>query len=268
MKEKKYAGQIALITGATQGIGLELARCCAHDGYDVILVARHEEALRITAREIEFMFEVKATTVAIDLMEPDSAYRLYDIVKAKGMRVDVLVNDAGQGVWGPFCATEWTDELRIIQLNIVTPTLLTKLFLLDMITRNSGKILNVSSIAAKSSTPFMAVYGATKAYSYNFTQALISELTDSKVTVTALLPGPTNTQFFRKARAQHTVVCKDMDLADPSRVAYDGYQAMQAGESKIISGWSNRLQLALGNLISDQTFAEMAKKQNVTSKNV
>jgi len=268
MKLKKHTGQTALITGATRGIGLELARCCANDGYDVILVARHEDALQLIARELEFVFDINATIIPMDLMEPDSATRIYDIVKSKALEVDVLINDAGQGVWGPFCATDWDDEARILQLNVLSPTLLTKLFLLDMVTRNSGKILNVSSIAAKSSTPFMAVYGATKAYLYNFTQALISELKDTDVTITALLPGPTKTQFFRKARAQHTVVCKEMDLADPARVAFDGYQAMQAGESKIISGWSNKLQIAVGNLMSDQQFAELARKQHETSKNV
>ena len=145
---------------------------------------------------------------------------------------------------------------------------MTKLFLKDMVMRDSGKILQLASIAAKSSAPYMAVYGGTKAYIYNFTQALISELKDSKVTVTALLPGPTATDFFNKAGAQKAVVVQEGELADPAAVALEGYTAMQSGESKVVCGWKYKMQTAMGNFMTDEAVADMARKQHELSAKV
>jgi len=134
-----------------------------------------------------------------------------------------------------------------------------------MVVRGSGKILQLASIAAKTSTPYMAVYGGTKAFIYNFTQALISELKDSKVSVTALLPGPTDTNFFTTAGAEKTVIVVEGDLDDPTAVAKSGYEAMQSGESKIVAGWKNKVQAGIGNLLSDEMLADQSKKQNEIS---
>jgi short-subunit dehydrogenase len=268
METKKHRGETALITGATDGIGLELARCCAKDGYNVILVARNQNDLERTAQELTALFGIKAYGIATDLMEPDSAFKLYEEIKIEGIQVDVLINDAGQGVYGAFTGTDVYREIDIVQLNITSLTILTKLFLKDMVMRDSGKILQVASIAAKSSSPYMAVYGGTKAYIYNFTQALISELKDSRVTVTALLPGPTDTGFFDKAGAKRTVMVQEGTLADPAEVAKEGYMAMQSGESKVVSGWKNKMQAAVANFITDETVANMAKKQHELSDKV
>ncbi|HEX8576561.1 MAG TPA: SDR family oxidoreductase [Flavobacterium sp.] len=265
METKTHRGETALITGGTYGIGLELARCCAEDGYNVILVARSQQDLEATAQELTVRYGVKAYGIAADLMEPDAAYQLYQEMTEEGIQIDVLINDAAQGVWGAFTGTDLEQELDIIQLNINSVVVLTKLFLKEMVARDSGKILQVSSIAAKTSNPYMAVYGATKAFIYNFTQALNSELKDSNVTITALLPGPTATDFFNKAGAENTVMVKETDLADPAVVARDGYRAMQNGETKIVSGWKNKLQLAMDSFLTDETVADMMKKQNELS---
>lgn len=265
METQKHKGQIALITGATSGIGLELARCCAKDGYDVIMVARTQDDLERTAQELTAAYGVKAYGISADLSNVENAFKVFEEIEQEGLEIDVLINDAGVGVYGPFVGTEIDEELAIIDLNISSLTVLTKLFLQKMVARNSGKILQLASVASKSSTPYMAVYGATKAYIYNFTQALISELEDTQVTVTALLPGATATDFFNKAGAQDMVAVKEGDLANPADVAKDGYEAMQSGQSKIVSGMMNKIQTAMGNLMPDETIADMAKKQNEPS---
>jgi hypothetical protein len=237
LETKTHSGKTTLITGGTYGIGLELARCCAEDGYTIILVAGSQQDLEATAQEFITRYGVKAYGIAADLMEPDAAYQLYQEITEEGIQIDIWINDAAQGVWGAFTATDLEQKLDIIQLNINSVVVLTKLFLKQMVARDSGKILQVSSIAAKTSNPYMAVYGATKAFIYNFTQALNSKLKDNKVTITTLLPGPTATDFFNKAGAENTIMVKETDLADLAVVAHDGYNAMQNRETKIVSDW-------------------------------
>lgn len=261
MENRNHAGETVLITGATSGIGLELARCFAKDRYNVILVARTQGDLEKTAQELATAYDVKAYGIAADLMKPGAAEQLYNEIRAEGIQVDVLVNDAGQGVWGKFVETDLQKELDIIQLNINATVILTKLFLKEMVARNSGKILQLASTSSKAPTPLLSVYAGTKAFIYNFTQGLINELKDTNVTMTALLPGPTETDFFRKAGAENTVVYQEMELADPADVAKDGYEALQNGESKIVSGLKNKLQTTMGNLMPDEALAENYRKQ-------
>ena len=141
MENNNHKGETALITGGTSGIGLELARCFAKDGYNVILVARTQDDLELVAQELTATFGVKAYGIAADLMQPDAPQKLYEEIKMERIQIDVLVNDAGQGVWGKFVETDLQKELDIIQLNINATVILTKLFLRDMVARNSGKIL-------------------------------------------------------------------------------------------------------------------------------
>lgn len=260
MENSNHNGQTALITGATSGIGLELARCFAKDGYNIILVARTQEDLEATAQELTTQYGIKAYGIAADLMVPGNAEKLYRDVKDDGIRVDVLVNDAAQGVWGKFVETDLQKELDIIQLNVVSMVVLTKLFLKEMVARNSGKILQLASTSSKAPTPLLSVYAGTKAFVYNFTQGLINELKDTNVTMTALLPGPTETDFFHKAGAEGTVVYQETDLADPADVAKDGYEALQNGESKAISGMKNKIETTMGNVIPDEAVAERYRK--------
>lgn len=261
MKENGHTGETTLITGATSGIGLELARCFAKDGYNIILVARTQEDLEKTAQELIAGYGVKAYGIAADLMKPGSAEKLFQEIKEEGIQIDVLVNDAGQGVWGKFTETDLQKELDIIQLNINATVILTKLFLQQMVARNSGKVLQLASTSSKAPTPLLSVYAGTKAFIYNFTQGLINELKDTNVTMTALLPGPTETDFFNKAGAENTVVYQETELADPADVAKDGYDALQKGESKIVSGMKNKMEAALGNIMPDEAIAEKSRKQ-------
>ncbi len=190
---------------------------------------------------------------------------MYNEVYAKGIQVDILVNDAGQGVYGKFTETDLQSELDIIQLNVASLVVLTKLFLKDMVARNNGKILQLASMVSKISSPLMAVYAGTKAFVYNFTQSIINELKDTEVTITALQPGATDTDFFNKAGAQHSKIVQEGDLADPADVARDGYEALMSGESKIVSGMKNKIMATMANVTSDEMLAEQMHKQNEPS---
>lgn len=267
LMETQHKGQTALITGATQGIGLELARCCAEDGYNVVLVARHSDELERLARELSDAFGVEAQARPADLMNVEEAFRLYADIKADNILIDVLINNAGQGVYGAFTGTDIDRELEIIQLNVSSLVVLTKLFMQEMVARNSGKILQLASVVSKAPSPYQAVYGGTKAFIYMFTEGLISELENSNVTMTALMPGPTDTDFFNKAGAENITAVVDGELADPAKVARDGYRAMQNGESKVVSGFKNKLQMAMGNFMTDEAMAAQVKKQHEISDN-
>ena len=252
----------ALVTGGTSGIGYELAKLIAKDGYNIILVARTEGDLNVVKKEIETAYGVAVTVIPKDLFVPGAAEELYNEVKARGQTVNLLVNDAAQGQFGPFLESPITRDVEIIQLNIVALTVLTKLFLRDMVARNEGRVLQLASVVSKMPGPFLAVYSATKAYVYNLTQGLINELQDTNITITALLPGMTDTDFFRKADGLDTKGYQEEDLADPADVAKDGYEALMSGESKIVSGFKNKMQMAMSNITPDETLAENMRKLN------
>ena len=229
-------GKTALITGASSGIGQELAKLFAQDGYNLVLVARSDDKLDRLADVFKGNYDTQhITVISKDLSQEDAAQDVYDQVKAKDITVDVLVNDAGVGLYGMFGTdTDWEREKAMIHLNVLTLTQMTKLFLSDMLARNEGKILNLASLLSITPSPLMAVYAGTKAYVYNFTQSLINELKDTNVTVTALLPNATDTDFYNKAGAENTKVTDD--LQDPVMVAKDGYDALMAGKDKIVPG--------------------------------
>jgi short-subunit dehydrogenase len=190
----------ALITGASGGIGLDLARLFAEGGYDVVLVARTESKLKELATELASKHGVSARAVAADLADPAAPAQLMERLKAEGVQVDVLVNNAGYGGYGTFAETELDAELKMIQLNISALTALSKAVLPGMLARKSGRILNVASTAAFQPGPLMAVYYATKAYVLSFSEALANETKGTGVTVTCLCPGPTKTGFQQQAK--------------------------------------------------------------------
>jgi short-subunit dehydrogenase len=172
------------------------------------------------------------------------------------------VNDAGQGVYGKFVETNLQEELDIIQLNVTSLMILTKLFLKDMVARNEGKILQLAPMVSKISSPLMAVYAGTKAFVYNFSQSLINEIKDTNVTITALQPGATDTDFFNKAGAENAKVAKDGGLAKPADVAKDGYDAMMAGDSKVVSGMKNKIEATMANVMPDEALAARMRGMN------
>jgi short-subunit dehydrogenase len=187
----------ALITGGSGGIGLEVAKVLGRKGFDLVLVARTRDSLEAAAGQIEGKYEVKVHVFAADLRRREAPEAIFDFLRNEGIAVEILVNNAGFGLGGEFAETKITRELEMIQVNIAALTHLTKLFLPAMIKAKSGRILNLASTAAFQPGPLMAVYYATKAYVLSFSEALAEELRHSGVTVTALCPGPTRTDFAR-----------------------------------------------------------------------
>lgn len=257
----KNANTYALITGATSGIGYELAKLFAADGYNLVIVARDQGQLDLKAAELQ-QNGIRVIPIAKDLFDPEQAFALYAELQAQGTAIDVLVNNAGQGVYGEFEETDIDRELDIINLNISSLVVLTKLFLKDMTARNSGKILNTASIASKTPGPWQAVYHGTKAFVLSFTEAIREELRDTNITVTALMPGVTDTDFFNKADMLDSKAVQDKEaMADPADVAKDGYEALMAGKNKVISGLKNKIQVGMGNLMPDSALAHQIYEQ-------
>lgn len=218
----------ALITGASGGIGLELAYIHAMNGGDLVIVARSDKKLQSIKHEIEGKYGVKVTVIAKDLSLPDSASELFNETKRQGIQVDILINNAGFGGHGKFHERCLEDDQAMMQLNMVTLTNLTHYYLQDMVKRNSGKILNVSSTASFMPGPLQAVYYATKAYVTSFSQAIAEEVKDNNVTVTALCPGAVNTGFVEAGNLVGVDVWKNAKSAQS--VAEYGYDAMKKGE--------------------------------------
>ena len=230
----------ALITGASFGIGLELARIFAREGYNLVLVARTADKLRQLASEVEKTHGTKSLILAADLTDPGAPAYVVDQTTRADIQVDVLVNNAGFGQYGFFAENDLEECLRQIQLNVATLTHLTRLYLPGMIERKSGSVLNVASTAAFQPGPLMAVYFATKAYVLHFSEALANELNGTGVTVTCLCPGATATEFHKRANATGMRFLKFGSM-DARTVAEDGYRALMAGKPVVISGFKNWL---------------------------
>ena len=251
----------ALITGATEGIGYELAKLFASDGYNLVIVARHIDELKNRAAEFSKQ-GVEVIAIAKDLFKREDAFALCEEVQSRNIQIDVLVNNAGQGVYGLFKDTELERELEIIDLNIASTVILTKHFATQMMARNYGKILNLASIASKTPGPWQSVYHATKAFVYSFSEAIRHEFKENNITVTALLPGATDTDFFNKADMQQSAMVQDKSsLSNPADVAKDGYEALMSGKDKIISGFKNKAMIGMSNIMPDTAVAAMMDKQ-------
>ena len=257
--------QYALVTGGTSGIGYELAKLLAADGYNLILIARTQDDLDRVAAELKEDHGVEVTTIAKDLFYPGNAFELTDEVREKGIEVNILVNDAGQGQYGPFIDNDINRQLDIIHLNIESLVILTQYFLKEMVGRAEGRILNLASIAGKTPGPFQAVYHGTKAFVHSFTEAIRSEVKDTGVTVTSLLPGATDTDFFNKAEMRDAKNVKEGELADPAQVAKDGYEALMSGKDMVVSGFKNKMTVAMSNVLPDEKVADQVKKQQSPS---
>ncbi len=230
----------ALITGASFGIGMELARIFAREGYNLGLVARSADKLRQLASELEKAHGTRSLILATDLTEPGASAYVLDQTTRADIQVDVLVNNAGFGQYGLFAENDLEECLRQIQLNVTTLTQLTRLYLPAMIERKNGRILNVASTAAFQPGPLMAVYYASKAYVLHFSEAIANELQGTGVTVTCLCPGPTATEFQKRANIAG-IRLTEYGCMDARTVAEDGYRALMAGKPAVISGFRNWL---------------------------
>lgn len=230
----------ALITGASGGIGYELALLFAKDGFDCILVARSQDKLKELATRLESEFRVRTLVVPKDLAQPSAVDEIYEEVTAAAMPVDMLVNNAGFPVFGLFVETDLQIELEMLQVNVVALTALTKLFLKGMVERHTGRILNLASTAAFEPGPLMAVYYASKAYVLSFSEAIANELRGTGVTVTLLCPGPTRTGFQKRGVMEDSRLVQGQ-IADAGSVALAGYRGLMAGKTIVIPGFSNKL---------------------------
>ena len=234
------ASRTALITGASSGIGKALAEQFARDGYHVVLAARRVDALQALAGELRQRHGVAATVIAADLETEDGAERLFAEVKRQGLTLHALVNNAGYGSFGEFAQSELAPDMKMMQLNMNTVVVLSKLFMPDL-RATRGRIMNTASTAAFQPGPYMAVYYATKAFVLSFSEALAEELRGSGVTVTALCPGPTASGFQDKAEMHASGLVNGKKLPSSDEVATAGYKAMQRGQRVFIPGVMNWL---------------------------
>ena len=237
----KPPAQTALVTGASGGIGLELARLLARDHHDLVLVARNSERLGQISRELSIQFAVSVKTIALDLSAASAPQFVFDQLQREAVAVDILINNAAYGVFGEFAKVALEESLGQIQLNLTALTHLTKLFVGPMIERHAGRILNVASTAGFQPGPLMAVYYATKAYVISFSEALANELKSHGITVTCLCPGATDTAFQSRAGIENTVLFRKLRPMSAKTVARDGYRGLMSGRTLVISGWRNRL---------------------------
>lgn len=233
-------GPRALVTGASGGIGLELARVLAAHGYDLLIVARHRDRLEEVAGALRARHGRAVETMALDLARPRAPAELAGMIAA-GTAPDVLVNNAGFAVFGAFAASDLDAELEMMQLNMTALTHLTKLMLPGMLARGSGRILNVASSAAFQPGPLMAVYYATKAYVLSFTEALAEELAGTGISATALCPGPTASGFQARARMEDSKLVKGRKIADAASVARVGYDGLMSGKRVVVPGLRNKV---------------------------
>lgn len=230
----------ALVTGASEGIGKQLAFECAANGNDVVLVARNEEQLRAIAGEIEAGYYVRAHVQPADLTDREAPARIVERLQSQSISVDILINNAGFGTLGPFLSIDLPSTIRIIELNIIALTTFVRLLGPGMVERKAGYILNVASTAAFQPGPLMAVYYASKAYVLHLSEALANELTGTGVSVTALCPGPTLTGFQARAGMENVKMMKGpvMDAKDVARI---GYRGMKRRKRIVIPGFLNKV---------------------------
>jgi len=231
----------ALITGASGGIGLALAKLLAADGHNLVLVARSEDRLRQIADELSLAHRISANVVAVDLARANAAELVVQALGEKQLTVDLLVNNAGFGAYGPFAENPLDDVLGMIQVNVLALSHLTRLLLPAMLARGSGKILNMASIAAFQPGPLMAVYFATKAYVLSFSEALASEVAGTGVTVTVACPGPIQSGFQERSGMGAAKLIHGKKLVGPEPAAQAALQALKSGKTVVIPGFSNKL---------------------------
>lgn len=236
--------KVALITGASSGIGKEFCKIHAQKGGDLVVVARRKNKLEELKQELESNHGIQVFVIDADLTQPGAPQSIYDEVRKAGIEVEYLINNAGFGGIGKFYERAWSDDSAMIQLNVLALTHLTRLFLPDFVKRKSGRILNVSSTAGMMPGPLQAVYYATKAYVTSFSNAIAEELSDTGVTVTALLPGATETEFGRISGMDRTEMFKS--TANATKVAKQGYRGMEKGKLNVISGLPFALRASMG----------------------
>jgi uncharacterized protein len=255
------SNQTVLITGASSGIGFELARCFARNGFRLVMVAHFPGKLEEAAQRLRNEFpNAELITFPCDLSVPGSPEQVFAETQRRQLDIDILVNDAGFGEHGFFAQTNLKKELEMIQLNVASLTHLTKLYLPFMLNRGSGKILQVSSEAAFMPIPLLAVYAATKAYVLSLSESLQNELKGTGVSLTVLCPAATATNFFKVANMENTRVAQG-DLDSPVEVAKAAYEGLMKGEARVLPTMKAKMHVAQGIAMPDSMLAEQMRKQ-------
>lgn len=255
-----------LVTGASGGIGYEIAKIFAQNGHNLILVARNEKKLNSVKIKFEKEYDVKVVVIAKNLAEKDAAKKIYDITHEKNYRIDNLVNNAGIGDLSAFLESDWEKQYNMVQLNITSLMQMSYLYGNDMLKQGNGHILNLSSVAAFGAGAYMSVYYASKAYILSFSEALSEELKNTGVTVTALCPGPTKTGFDREANMENARMFHAFGADKAEDVALCGYKAMQRGRSVAYYGKVTHIYSFLSRLLPRRETRKLAKWMNGGSK--
>ena len=248
----------ALITGASSGIGYALAKVIARHGHNLVLVARNQSKLVQLSDELRQEFKIETQVIPKDLSLPNAAQEIVEEIQQHAIQVGILVNNAGFDVFGNFCETDLTKELQMIQVNLVSLTQLTKYLLAGMCQQKSGRILNLGSTGSFIPSPLNAVYSATKAYVLSFSEAIAEELQGSGVTVTALCPGATRTEFHKRASAENIRLLR-FGAMDAGTVAEIGYRAMMAGKRVVVPGLYNQMQVLFARFLPRRMVTKMSK---------
>ena len=256
MKEN-LKGKTALVTGASSGLGMDFARQLAERGCNLVLVARREERLRELQADISSRYGVSVEYVTMDLAHPDAPQRLYTQLTKAGRTIDILINNAGQGLFGEFSVVPWESTQQMLKVDIVALTHLTHLFLTGMLERKYGYIMLLSSIGAFQPTPTYAVYSAAKSYVLSFGEALHYELRDTGVHCTVLCPGVTRTEFLQVAGQQPTLYQR-LSMMESDRTARIGIEAMLRGRSSIVAGWFSAMFAFTTRFLSRQFLSRLA----------
>ena len=258
-KPQTQPRKTALITGACSGIGYEFTCLFASYNYNLVLVDINEKKLIEIAERFTQEYNICVTSIAKDLSIPTSPEAIYLELQQASIHVDVLVNNAGFGIYGLFNETNLNSELEMIQVNLVCITHLTKLFLKHMVEKGEGKILNVSSTAAFQPGPLMSVYFATKAYILSFSEAIANELEDTGVSITVLCPGPTQSAFHQRTGTENSQRMKDMKMMDAKTVAEIGFRGLMNGKTVVIPGAKNRILASAVRFLPRNQVTKMSK---------
>ncbi len=256
-------GRTALVTGASSGLGLEFARQLADAGSDLVLVARRKDRLAAIAKELTSSRGIKVRVVPLDLLSHDAPDELHRRLSDDGIVIDILINNAGFGVFGRFLDTDWNVERHMLALNMIVLTHLTKVFAADMVARGEGRILQIASIGAFQPSPTYASYSATKSYVINFGQAIDYELRKIGARCTVLSPGLTRTEFHEVAGQEKLTLYQRLTMMSPEKACRVGLRAMVRGKPSVLPGLMNKLSILLVKLIP-RTWATAAAYRMMT----